>query len=153
MRKAIFGLLVLVTSILLIACSGSAGDVDEPDTWPGVKITGLKDGDPVPVIVWLNGTSNGIAPGRVPDAPSPWIYVVLRPIPGDPNQSWWVQPHPLVHDDGRWDATVFAGLETDPPGTPYIICAIVSNEEIKVGLYGEKIPVALSRECVSVMRG
>ncbi len=111
-----------------------------------------RDGDSVPVGVRVEGESSGITPGQVPDTEPPWIYVLVRPIPGDPNQSWFVQPFPLIEEGGSWDAFVFVGLETDPSGTPFDICAIVSDEELVVGRYGGEPPPALSRDCISVTR-
>ena len=119
---------------------------------PSVSITTPKDGDSVAVGVTVEGEAIGVAPGQVPNTEPPWIYVVIRPIPGDPNQSWFVQPFPLIEEGGSWDAFVFVGLESDPSGTPFDICAIVSNEELEVGRFGGEPPPALSRECISVTR-
>jgi len=96
--------------------------------------------------------STGIAPGRAQETSSPWVYIVLKPVPSDPHQSWWVQPHPLVHDDGSWESTIFVGLESDPSGVPFTICVIVSDERIEAGRYGKEIPVALARDCIGVTR-
>lgn len=100
-----------------------------------------------------------MAAGRVPEFEPPWIYVLVLPIPGDPNQSWWVQPYPLVRDDGSWEAFIGVGAEDDQPGTPFDVCAIVSNEWLEPGRYGPEPPLppspppeALSRYCISVTR-
>lgn len=109
--------------------------------------------------VTAQGESSGIAAGQMPDTEPPWIYVLVRPIPGDPNQSWWVQPYPLIGDDGSWQAFIGVGSETDAPGTPFDICAMVSDEELEVGRYGPEPPLApspppsaLVRDCISVTR-
>jgi hypothetical protein len=119
---------------------------------PSATITTPEDGATVPVGVQINGKSSGIPAGQVPDSPGPWIYVIVRPRPGDPTQSWWVQPAPLVNADGSWDDFIFVGLETDPPGTPYDICGIVSQNPLPVGRYGGLPPAALARDCVTVKR-
>ena len=93
-----------------------------------------------------------MAAGQVPDNPPPWIYVVIRPIPSDPFQDWWVQPYPLIAADGSWDAFVFVGLEGDPTGTPFDICAIVSNQRLEEGRYGGLLPPSITRDCISVTR-
>ncbi len=93
-----------------------------------------------------------MTPGQVPDTEPPWIYVVVRPIPGDPSQSWFVQPYPVIEEDGSWEAAVSVGLQSDPQGTPFDVCAIVSDQRLAVGRYGGELPPALSRDCISVMR-
>lgn len=119
---------------------------------PSVTITTPRDGDSVSLGLRVEGDASGVAAGRVPDTPPPWIYVVLRPIPGDPNQSWWVQPYPLIEASGSWDAFIFVGIESDQPGTPFDICAIVSSERLSVGRYGGLLPPAITRDCISVTR-
>lgn len=148
----VFVAMAIVISALFIACSDSHDDNTDDAVGPWIRIVAPSDGDSVPKIIWVYGESSGITPGRFSETPPPWIYVVLKPIPGDPYQHWRIQPHPLVHEDGRWEGTIFAGLETDPSGTPYIICVIVSSEQLEVGRYGKEIPVALSRECIVVNR-
>ena len=117
-----------------------------------VTVSSPRDGDSVTVGISVRGESQGVAVGQVPDTPPPWIYVLVRPIPGDPNQSWWVQPYPLVSGDGTWDAFVFVGLETDVRGTPYDLCAIISNDRLAVDRFGGEPPPALARDCIRVTR-
>ena len=123
-----------------------------PPSSPSVTITMPRDGDSVPLGLRVEGGSTGVGAGRVPDTEPPWIYVLVRPIPGDPNQSWWVQSYPLIEESGSWDAFIFVGLGSDPPGTPFDICAIVSDEPLKVGRFGGVPPTAVVRDCVSVTR-
>jgi len=160
MRK---GLLLLVASVVFIAaCSGSGDGADDSasnpcanttyPTYPWVRITTPNDGDSVSTKILIQGWSCNIAPGRFPDTPSPWIYIVVKPIPSDPHQSWWVQPYPIVNDSGRWETNIFVGLESDPSGVPFFICAVASDEKIEIGRYGKEIPVALSRDCIAVTK-
>lgn len=137
--------------------AGSTPPPPPPTSTPGpptvsVTITTPNDGASVPLGVDVSGQSSGVAAGQVPAGPPPWVYVVLKAIPGDPNQSWWVQPFPSVSADGSWSAFVFVGIESDPPGTPVEICAIVSSDRLSVGRYGGTRPPAIAVACVSVMR-
>lgn len=142
----------------------SAPDDPTPSQEPGVStntpvpaelsvaISDPREGDSVGVGITVRGESQGIASGQVPDNPPPWIYVVIKPIPGDPNQSWWVQPYPLVSADGTWNAFVFVGEESDVRGTPFDLCAIISNDRLAVDRFGGEPPAALSRDCIRVTR-
>lgn len=130
-----------------------------PPTTPPPPAGGLSvtirtpgDGDSVPVRTTVKGLSREVSGGQVPDSPTPWIYVVIKPIPYDPAQSWWVQPYPLIQTDGSWDSFVYIGLPSDPPGTPFDICAIISKERLEVGRYGGELPPLLTRDCISVVR-
>ena len=156
--------LAVFVALVLFACGGDGnGDgtptatvqvasTDAATSEPSVTITTPREGDSVPLGVTMSGESQGVAAGQVPDGPPPWVYVVLKPIPGDPNQSWWVQPYPLVGADGSWEAFVFAGIESDSPGTPFDVCAIVSDDVLDVGRFGGESPPALERDCVRVTR-
>lgn len=118
-----------------------------------VTITKPRNGDSVPLKVMMEGESSGVAAGRVPDISAPWIYVVMLPLAGtDPNQDWWVQPYPRIGDDGGWSAFIFVGVESDVSGTPFEICAITSDQELKVGRVGKDLPPALTQDCVYVTR-
>jgi len=123
-----------------------------PNPTPSVMIVEPRDGDSVPVGATVEGKSSAIAAGQFPDSPPPWIFVLVLPKPGDPNQSWWVQLSPLVRGDGGWDAHIFVGQTIDPPGTRFEICAIVSRERLEAGRYGGDLPPAITRDCVSVTR-
>lgn len=124
-----------------------------PPQGPLVTIASPTNGSSVPgVVVRVEGDSSGIVAGQVPENAPPWIYVVVRPIPSDPNQSWWVQPYPLIEVDGSWNADIYVGLDRDLPGTPFDICAIVSDERLPGGVYGGVSPPARSRDCVTVVR-
>ncbi len=118
-----------------------------------VTIASPANGDSVPISVQIKGESSGLAPGQVPEMSPPWIYAAILPLAGrDPNQDWWVQPHPLIEEDGSWDAFIFVGVEEDLPGTPFDICAIISNDRLKVGRYGKSKPPALAEHCITVTR-
>ena len=121
-------------------------------TGPWVTIATPHDGDSVAIGVRVQGQSGRVAAGQVPDTPPPWVYVAVRPLPGHPDQSWWVQPYPLIGDDGKWDTFIFAGQPGDKEGTPFDICAIVSTAWLPVGQYGGELPPAITRDCISVMR-
>ena len=100
----------------------------------------------------MEGESAGVATGRVPETEPPWIYVLVRPIPSDPNQSWFVQPYPLIEAGGNWEATIFVGIESDPEGLPFDICAIVTNDLFAPADRLDQLPRALSRDCIFVTR-
>ena len=44
-------------------------------------------------------------------------------------------------------------VESDPAGTTYEICAIVSSDRLSVGRYGGTRPPAMALDCVNVSRG
>ena len=123
-----------------------------PSVRPSVTILTPQDGESVPVAVLVRGESRTVAPGVSGQFDPPWLYVIVLPNAGDPAQSWWVQNPVVVDADGSWAARAFVGLGSDDPDTPYVICAIVSDEVLKPGRFGEEAPPALSRECVSVAR-
>lgn len=104
-----------------------------------------EDGDSVDVGVDVQGRSSGVISGRS-------IYVLVRPIPSDPNQEWFVQPAPSLAQDGSWVASVFVGIESDPEGLPFDICAIVTTDLFAQGDRLPQLPDALSRDCISVTR-
>ena len=88
----------------------------------------------------------------MPETEQPWIYVLVRPIPSDPNQNWFVQPLPSIGEQGSWEASIFVGIESDPAGLPFDVCAIVSTEALAPLDRFEELPPALSRDCISVTR-
>src|SRR3990172_1691698 len=140
------GIASSVSGILILSIVLLSGVVDEMATTAAVRdpivvITSPRDRSSVPLEVSVEGESRGVAQSAV--APRS-IYVVVRPIPSDPNQSWWVQPYAAVAPDGRWSGTAYAGIESDVPGTPFDICAIVSEEQLEPGRYGGLPPPALS---------
>lgn len=133
------------------ASGGSVAPTATPEL--SVTITSPADGAAIPLYLHVSGRSRGIAPGQAPSSPPPWLYLVLRPVPESAEQSWFVQPVPGVAADGTWDAFIYAGVEADPQGTVYVICAIVTNQQLADGRYGAARPPSLASSCVTVARG
>lgn len=106
----------------------------------------------MPLGVQVTGRFSGVTPGQVPETPPPWVYVLVRPVPGDPEQSWWVQPYPLLKADGTWEGYAWVGVNPDPAGTPFRICAIISYERLSTGRYGKEPPPSIASQCLSVTR-
>ncbi len=121
-----------------------------PAAVPSITILAPRDGDLVSVRERVLGGSDNISPGRVPDMPPPWIYVVVLQLAGSgSNRDWWVQPHPRIEDDGGWETFLALDVLSDP-GTVFETCAIVTAEQLRVGRYGTVSPRWETRECVTV---
>lgn len=80
------------------------------------------------------------------------LYVLVRPIPDDPNQKYWVQARPTSAGNCRWISNpVYVGVETDSPGLPFALCAIVTDEILSRGESLRELPQGLSH-CIDVTR-
>lgn len=79
-------------------------------------------------------------------------YILVKPIPNDPNQDWWVQALPTVAGEGVWESVpVYLGLETDPPGLPFRICAVATSDILRRGQNLSELPAG-SSTCIDVAR-
>jgi hypothetical protein len=115
---------------------------------PAVEIDLPRDNSAVATDGRVEGTSSGVAPGQVPNSTSPWLYVLVRRTDTE-GVTWWVQSYPVVDPDGTWDTFLGEGIEDMETGTPFDICAIVTNDLLPTGPRSET-PQAYSRDCVSV---
>ena len=70
-------------------------------------------------------TIKGHSAGLQPEGP-PYVYVFVRPLPDQPGY-WWTQNPVDLQPDGAWTNTSYIGLPTDPAGTPFRLCAVISD--------------------------
>lgn len=79
-------------------------------------------------------------------------YVLVRPIPEDPNQQYWVQAAAESTGGNRWKSNpVYVGQETDPSGLPFKVCVVIADESLSRGQSLSEIPEGPSH-CVDVTR-
>ncbi len=79
-------------------------------------------------------------------------YVLVRPIPEDPNQMYWVQAAAESADGNRWESNpVYVGQETDPSGLPFKVCVVITGETLSRGQSLRQLPEGPSH-CVDVTR-
>ncbi len=75
----------------------------------------------VDVQTTIKGHSAGLQPGK-----PPYVYVFVRPLPGQPG--YWFAQNPVdLQPDGTWTNTSYIGVPTDPAGTPFKLCAVISG--------------------------
>lgn len=115
---------------------------------PVVSIELPPDGASVSATARVDGTSRGVGPGQARAGPAPWLYMLVRRDDGA-EPSWWVQRYPVVQGDGRWNGFLSHGLAGLASGTPFDICAIVSEVSLATGQRDDE-PRAVARDCVSV---
>jgi hypothetical protein len=87
-----------------------------------------------------------------PDLGDFQLYVLVRPIPTDPNQQYWVQAAPVSIGEGLWESDpVYVGRETDTSGTPFGVCAVLTRETLSRGDSLDGLPDGPSH-CIDVTR-
>lgn len=116
-----------------------------PDSMTTVQITMPEEGNAVPiqtrVEVMVEPNDQGLN-----------LQVLVRPIPDDPNQDYWVQAEPGPIDGGLWASDpVFVGIEPDPPGLPFKVCAVITDKNVARGDRLRTLPTGPS-DCVNVTR-
>ncbi len=80
------------------------------------------------------------------------LHVLVRPIPDDPNQDYWVQAEPGPINETLWASDpVFVGIETDRPSLPFRTCAVITAENLERGQRLRTLPSGPSH-CVNVTR-
>lgn len=80
------------------------------------------------------------------------LYVLVRPIPDDPKQKYWVQARPTSAGNCRWISDpVYVGVATDRPGLPFALCAVVTEESLSRGQSLRELPQGPSH-CIDVTR-
>ncbi len=79
------------------------------------------EGAAVDVQTTISGRSRGLQPGK-----PPYVYVFVRPLPSQPGY-WWAQNPVDLQSEGAWTNTSYIGLPTDPAGTPFKLCAVISE--------------------------
>jgi hypothetical protein len=119
-----------------------------PPPCPEIQTTIVKpeDGSVVDIENVVSGTSCGLTPYR-----SPFLHVFVRPIPDDPNQLWHAQEPVQMRSDGTWYTTAFVGIPEDPPGTPFLVCAIATQKTYAPNEKTPERPTGPSH-CISLTR-
>jgi len=118
-----------------------------PIETPSVQITHPQDGAQVQLETAVMGNYSGLQPDQ-----APYLYVVVKPRPEDPNIPWFVQEPTVPNADGTWQVLAYIGLPEDAPGTPFQICAVVSSELLSPNQQLPSPPQGPSH-CISVTRG
>lgn len=81
-----------------------------------------------------------------------FLAVVVRPLPNEPFQSYFVQQPPVPVDGDRWvSQLVVVGAPDDAPGTLFDICAVITELELSPGVKLSDLPLGMS-DCVRVTR-
>lgn len=110
-----------------------------------VSIIEPKNGEAVDNIVSVKGYVRTLAAGE-------FLAALVRPIPQDTNQSWWVQASPQVNADRTWvSSPVYIGQPSDVSGLPLKICAVITTTELNRGQQLRSVPPGPSA-CVDVTR-
>jgi hypothetical protein len=88
----------------------------------------------------------------LPESGDKQPYVLVRPIPDDPNQQYWVQAKPVDQGDCLWISDpVGVGVTTDPSGLPFALCAVVTDQPLWRGQSLAQLPEGPS-DCIDVTR-
>lgn len=81
------------------------------------------------------------------------LYVLVRPVPDDPNQSYWVQAQPVVDDTGGWSLSPMrVGQPGDQSGLPFKLCVVATTEALNEGQPLGEPPSGLI-SCLNITRG
>ncbi len=81
-----------------------------------------------------------------------FLVVFVRPLPGDPNQDYFLQQFPQPIEDGRWDSRpVYVGVPDDQSGTQFNVCAVITRTQFQGGERSRMLPAGPS-DCVGVTR-
>jgi len=84
---------------------------------------------------------------------SKYLSIWVRPLPSDPNQDYYVQASPYYLSGSQWTSTeVYIGQAGDPAGTPFMVCALVTNQVYSRGEYYYELPASSLSYCVNVTR-
>ena len=141
--------------LLVTAC----GDDEEPGLTPPptqepestipsnstVQIVDPEEGDAVPMQTRVEMLVEPFELGEQ-------LLVLVRPIPDDPNQDYWVQAKPGPIEEALWASDpVFVGIETDSPGLLFRICAVITAENLERGQHLRTLPSGPSH-CMNVIR-
>ncbi len=120
---------------------GTPTEEDQPTPLEAVLgITRPTPNDAVPMVISVEFDSLEFA------------YVLVRPIPEDPSQQYWVQTAAESQGGNRWIShPVYVGQETDPSGLPFKVCIVISDENLSRGQSLPEKPEGPSH-CVEVTR-
>lgn len=81
-----------------------------------------------------------------------FAHVLVRPIPEDPNQDYWVQTLAASTGPDLWDSSpVLVGQKSDPGGLPFKICVVITSRMLSPGQRLRELPIGPSH-CVDVTR-
>jgi hypothetical protein len=81
-----------------------------------------------------------------------YLTVLVRPIPTDPGQSYWVQAIPMSTETGWSSQPVSIGLDHDAGrGLTFRICAVAASQEYRRGQQLGALPEGPSH-CIDVTR-
>lgn len=82
-----------------------------------------------------------------------YLSIWVRPLPSDPNQDYYVQASPYYLSGSQWTSTeVYIGQVGDSTGTPFKVCALVTNQVYSRGEYYYELPASSLSYCVNVTR-
>jgi hypothetical protein len=110
---------------LIVSVKRSA---EEPEA---VTITSPKTGGAVDGVITVEGKVRKLSRNEN-------LILLVRPIPDDPNQSWWVQSAPVIKQDGRWTSSpVYIGIDTDR-GVPFRLHAVITTQKFALA---DQLPV------------
>lgn len=81
-----------------------------------------------------------------------FLLIFVRPLPGDPNQDYFLQEFPQPIGERRWDSRpVYVGAPDDQPGTPFDVCAVMTRSQFDPGERAQILPAG-PFDCVRVSR-
>ncbi len=82
-----------------------------------------------------------------------FLLIFVRPLPGDPNQDYFLQEFPQpIGGRIRWDSRpVYVGAPDDQPGTPFDVCAVMTRSQFDPGERTRILPAG-PFDCVRVSR-
>ena len=103
-------------------------------------ITDPRDGDKVDMIIPVSGPSPR---GSLPTGSE--LYVLVKPA----GLNYWRQPLPDVNLTG-WRTNARIGVDGDE-GKRFLICAVVTSQELPQGWNDPNLPVGKSH-CIDVIR-
>lgn len=111
-----------------------------------VTIEEPQDGESVERETTVSGQYSCVEPSEPPS-----LHVLVKPLPGNPEIPWFVQDPATLDADGAWFNQSLVGLPDDAPGTPFSICAVITDEELEPGQELHDLPEGPS-DCVGVTR-
>jgi hypothetical protein len=99
-----------------------------PTPQSAIVITSPKTGDVVTMTIPVTGT---VAKAAITDGRS--LYVFVRPhglTEQDQPLDYWVQPTPVINNDGTWQASKVGVGTPEDPGRSFDICAVLTSHTI-----------------------
>ncbi len=154
--KRLIGFLSLLALVALFSANCGGGE-DKPTSTASPAVDHTETVTPTDlddVVEIIRPTPNEAVPMVISvefDSPE-FTYVLVRPIPEDPNQQYWVQAAAESQGGNRWISyPVYVGQETDRSGLPFKVCVVISDESLSRGQSLPEKPEGPSH-CVDVTR-